>query len=105
MSLHIIYVLQVILQEASASNWAVDTLLTSLFCSCISVRYSSFALDSSLSSLCSIALASVSLSVLENEWCNLNMMMPKLLMCRESEEGMFCFIYSKKNKQKNKGNS
>lgn len=85
--LHVL--LQVILQEANASNWAIDTLLTSLFSSCISVTYSSSVLDFSLSSLCSIALANISLLFLENAQCSFNMMMPKLLMCREGEEGMF----------------
>lgn len=85
--LHVL--LQVILQEANASNWAIDTLLTSLFSSCISVTYSSSVLDFSLSSLCSIALANISLLFLENAQCSFNMTMPKLLMCREGEEGMF----------------
>lgn len=41
------FLLQVILQEANASNWAVDTLLTSLLSRCVSVTYSSSTLDSS----------------------------------------------------------
>lgn len=77
----------------NASKWTVDTLLTSLISSCISVMYSGSTLDSLLSSLSSIALAYISLSLLENEWCNLNMMMSKLFMCRESEKGMLLAFF------------